>query len=63
MTAGRTLKMVAVAASTTWIQTAFSRPSSAGGGGGMGGHPGMGGHHFHMGGGPGGNQSFSFQFG
>merc|ERR1711874_397276 len=34
-----------------------------GGGGGMGGHPGMGGHHFHMGGGPGGNQSFSFQFG
>merc|ERR1711874_944663 len=34
-----------------------------GGMGGMGGHPGMGGHHFHMGGGPGGNQSFSFQFG
>merc|ERR1719385_686888 len=28
-----------------------------GGMGGMGGHPGMGGHHFHMGGGPGGNQS------
>merc|ERR1712112_594575 len=27
-----------------------------GGMGGMGGHPGMGGHHFHMGGGPGGNQ-------
>merc|ERR1719270_1912782 len=35
----------------------------AGGMGGMGGHPGMGGHHFHMGGAPGGNQSFSFQFG
>lgn len=34
-----------------------------GGMGGMGGHPGMGGHHFHMGGAPGGNQSFSFQFG
>merc|ERR1719376_1331733 len=34
-----------------------------GGMGGMGGHPGMGGHHFHHGGGPGGNQSFSFQFG
>merc|ERR1712059_168102 len=33
-------------------------------GGGMDGRTGMGGggHHFHMGGGPGGAQSFSFQF-
>jgi len=28
-----------------------------------GGHPGMGGHSFPFGGHPGGNQSFSFQFG